>query len=134
MSDYIVRVNFDDSTYDYDLPYVFSISDPIEGMKATVIRGTRGDGSLVIPGGKSSQEIVIKGRLLADDYKALTALISTMRTSITTNPATLTLKHYDGGWVNDWSYTVRRITEISFPESMRTEVQEYTARFLVLSY
>jgi len=134
MSDYTVVVNFSDGTYSYDFPLVYSIDDPQEGMKATIIRGTRGDGSLVIPGGKKSQEIQIRGRLLADDYKALTALISTMRTSVTTDVATLTLKHNDSGWVTDWSRTVFRNSEIEFAESMRTGVQEYEVRFLVLSY
>jgi len=132
--DYTVVVNFDDSTYDYDLPYVYSIADPQPRLKDTVIRGTRGDGSIRIKGGKRSQEIVIKGKLVADDYKALTALISTMRTSITTDTATLSLKHYDSGWTTDWSLTVFRNSEIIFPESMRTGVQEYEVRFLVLSY
>ena len=116
------------------LDNVYHISDPKEGIKATVINGTRGDGSVIIPGGKRSQEIVIRGRLFEDDYKALTSAINTMKTSITTDVATLTLKHYDGGWQTDWSYTVRRISEISFPESFRTSAQEYEVRFLVLSY
>jgi len=132
--DYTVVINFNDGTYNYDLPYVFSISDPKEGMKATIIEGTRGNGSIVIPGGKKSQEIVIKGKLVADDYKALTALMNTMRTSVTNDSATLTLKHNDSGWITDWSYTVRRINEITFPESFRIGSQEYEIRFLVLSY
>jgi len=132
--DYTVVVNFDDGTYDYDLPYVYSISDPQPRLKDTIIQGTRGDGSIRIKGGKRSQEIVIKGKLVADDYKALTALISTMRTSVTTDVATLTLKHNDSGWVTDWSRTVFRNSEIEFAESMRTGVQEYEVRFLVLSY
>lgn len=134
MDGYEVKITFNDGSGDYDFPYVYSIDDSQEGMKATVINGTRGDGSIVIPGGKRSQEIIIKGRLLADDYKALTALISTMRTSITTDTATLTLKHNDSGWVTDWSRTVRRITEITFPESMRTGSQEYEVRFLQIAY
>ena len=134
MSEYIVKVNFNDSVYDYDFPLVYSINDPQPKLKDTIIRGTRGDGSIRIKGGKQSQTIVVKGRLLADDYKALTALISTMRTSITTDAATLTLKHYDGGWVTDWAMTVFRNSEIIFEESMRTSVQNYEVRFLVLSY
>jgi hypothetical protein len=134
MDGYEVKINFDDGDYSYDFPYVYSLDDPQEGMKATVISGIRGSGSIVIPGGKKSQEIVVKGRLLADDYKALTTLMNTMRTSVTTNVATLTLKHNDSGWITDWSRTVRRITEISFPESMRTGVQEYEVRFLQISY
>ena len=132
--DYTVVVNFDDSTYDYDLPYVYSIADPQPRLKDTVIRGTRGDGSIRIKGGKRSQEIVIKGKLVADDYKALTALISTMRTSVTTDVATLSLKHYDSGWVTDWSYSVKRISKVVFKEGLRIDSQDYNVNFIVLAY
>lgn len=134
MDGYEVKINFNDTVYNYDFPLVYHISDPQPRLKDTIISGIRGDGSIRIKGGKRSQEIVVKGRLLADDYKALTALINTMRTSVTTNVATLTLKHYDGGWVNDWSLTVFRNSEIIFEESMRTDYQNYEIRFLVLSY
>lgn len=134
--DYTVVVNFNDGTNDYDLPYVFQISDPKEGMKATVIHGTRGDGAIVIPGGKRSQEITIRGKLFdSDGYKDLTTKMNEMRTKVTTDIATLTLKHKEGvSFVTDWSYTVRRLTEIRFPESMRIGAQEYEIRFLVLAY
>lgn len=135
MASYTVKINFNDGTYDYDLPLVFHLSDPQQGMKATVIKGTRGDGSIVIPGGKRSHEITVRGRLMDEDgYKDITDLMNEMRTKVTTNVATLTLKHYDGGWVTDWSYTVRRIEEIRFPESLRTDSQEYEIIFYVIAY
>ncbi len=134
--DYTVVINFNDGTNDYDLPYVFHVSDPSEGMKATVIRGTRGDGSIVIPGGKKSQEIRVRGKLFDQDgYHDLIDLIDEMKEKVTTDQATLTLKHKVGvSWQTDWSYTVRRIEEIRFPESMRIGVQEYEIVFLVLAY
>ncbi len=138
-NDYTVKITFlEDSTgsVDYDLPYVFHITDPKEGMKATVIKGTRGDGSIVIEGGKKSQEIIVKGKLFDNDgYKDLTTLMTEMRTKLTTGVATLTMKHLEGvSYVTDWAYTVRRIEEIRFPKSMRTESQDYEVRFLVLAY
>jgi len=136
MASFTVVVNFNDGINNYDLPHVFQVSDPKEGMKATVIEGTRGDGVIVIPGGKKSQEIGISGRLIDNDgYADLTTLITEMKTKVTTNQATLTLKHWTGSaWQNDWAYTVRRIDEIEFPESLRTWEQEYSVRFLVISY
>ena len=136
--DYTVRLTFlssESGSVEYTFPTVFSVSDPKEGMKATVIHGTRGDGAIVIPGGKKSQEIRIKGKLFdADGYKDLTALMNDMRSKITTDLATLTMKHNDGGWVTDWTYSVRRIDEITFPTSMRIGMQEYEISFLVLTY
>lgn len=137
--DYTVKITFlEDSTgaVEYDLPLVFHVSDPKEGMKATVIRGVRGDGSLIIPGGKKSQEIIVRGKLFdADGYKDLTTLMNEMKTKLTTEVATLTMKHLEGvSYVNDWSYTVRRIEEIRFPKSFRTESQDYEVSFLVFAY
>jgi len=120
---------------EYIFPHVFSVSDPKEGMKATVIEGTRGDGVIVIPGGKKSQEIIIRGRLIDNDgYADLTSLMTTMRNMVSTNQATLTMEHYTTTWVPDWVYTVRRIDEIVFPESLRIWEQEYEVRFLVVAY
>jgi len=139
--DYTVKIVFtkdQSGATEYQLPYVFHVSDPKEGMKATVIKGTRGDGSIIIPGGKKSQEIRVKGKLVdADGYKDLSSLIDTMKTNLTTDVGTLTMKYYDtdtSSWINNWSYTVRRIEEIDFPKSYRTGSQEYSVNFLVLSY
>jgi hypothetical protein len=135
MVNYTVKLNFNDGTNNYDLPLVYSISDPQQGMKATVIPGTRGDGSVVIPGGKKSQLITVKGYLVNHNgYAALTTDIAEMRTKVTTNVATLTLKHFDSGWVTDWAYQIRRIDEIKFSESLRFDAQEYEISFIVTSY
>jgi len=137
MSSYIVRCVFNPGItgLEYIFPHIFSISDPSPGMKSTIIEGTRGDGCIVIPSGKKSIEIEIKGRLIDNDgYADLTALMTTMRSMVTTAQAILTLEHFNGTWVQDWSYLVRRIDEIEFPENLRTWDQEYNCRFLVISY
>lgn len=131
-----VRLRFNDGTNNYTLPHIFQVTDPKEGMKATVIAGNRSDGSIVIPGGKRSQLIEVRGNLFdSSGYIALTTLINEMRTKVSTAVATLTLEHYNGAtWVTDWSYTVRRIDEINFAESLRLDAQEYSISFLVLAY
>ena len=136
MASYIVQCVFNDGSGDYILPHIFHVSDPNPGMKATVIEGNRASGSLVIPGGQKSIEIIITGRLIDNDgYADLTTLINDMKSKVTTNQATLTLKHWTGStWQNDWQYTVRRINEIDFPESLRTWDQEYSITFLVIAY
>jgi len=136
MASFVVVLNFNDGTNNYDLPHIFNLSDPKEGIKATIISGTRGDGSIVIPGGKKSQEIIVRGNLFdSDGYEDLTDAITDLKSKITNNPATLTLKHWTGStWENDWSYSVRRLNEINFPESLRLDVQEYEVSFLVIGY
>lgn len=137
--DYIVRITFEEQATGavaYVLPYVFHINDPKEGMKAVVIPGNRGAGSIVIPGGQKSQEIVVRGNLIDEDgYKDLTTRINELKASLTTNLATLTMEHKEGAiWITDWTYSVRRITEIEFSESLRVGKQEYEATFLVVAY
>ena len=138
MPSYQVVLNFNDGTNNYDFPHVYSLSDPIPGMKAVIIEGKRGDGSICIPAGLKSVEIEVKGRIFeTDGYADIMTAIGTMRTDVTTNVATLTLKHYDideSEWVTDWAYQVRRISEINFEESLRTDLQSYSMRFLVLAY
>jgi len=121
---------------EYTFPYLQELDDEQEGMKATVIKGKRGDGSIVIPGGKESQVITATGYLIANGYEDLTSLMATMRQNVTTNIGILTLKHREGAgaWSTDWSYTVRRISPINFAQSMRLDIQEYSVKFLVLSY
>jgi len=134
MSGIRTRLIFDDGS-SYTFPYVFHIDDPKEGMKSRIIDGNRGDGSIVIPGNKESQDITIEGRFVEDGYENITSQITSMRNSISTNQASLKLQHYNGSsWETDWEYTVRRKEEIEFPESLRTAEQKYKVLFKVLSY
>lgn len=136
MSTVQVRIRFVSGAINYILPHVYSISDPIPGMKSTIIGGNRASGSIVIPGGKKSIEIIIQGRLWDNDgYTDITTLMNTMRTNLTTDVGTLYLEHWNGAtWTVDWSYLVRRIDSIEFPESLRITDQEYSVNFLVLSF
>ena len=130
-----VKLNFNDGTYSYDFPLVQYVEDPIPGTKDVVIQGNRADGCIVIPSGQKSIEIRIEGILF--DSTGYAGLTASMRTNITTKPATLTLSHFSGGsWSTDWAYAVRRINEIEFPKSedRRTQSQNYSLTFLVISY
>ena len=66
--------------------------------------------------------------------------INTLKASITTLPAILTMSHWDdnitagGDWIVDWAYSVVRINEIKFTDSMRTESQNFSVTFLVTAY
>lgn len=132
-----VRLLFNDGSGNIVLPLIVSISDPEAGAKDTIIEGKRADGSLVIPGGKKSALISIKGYLVNHaGYAALTSDMSSFRTSISNSLATLTLQHFASAiWNTDWAYTVKRQGEIRFgPENLRTDFQEYTIDFLIVSF
>ncbi|KKL63188.1 hypothetical protein LCGC14_2177580 [marine sediment metagenome] len=140
MTSRTVRITFTEDTSGssaYVLPLLQKILDPQEGIKANVIDGTRADGSIIIPGGKKSQKIEIEGILYDDgyDFVSISIAMATMRTSLTAETGTLTLEWLDGAsWTTIWSYTVRRIGEIIFPSSMRTDMQAYKVEYIVLSY
>ena len=137
MADYTVQFIFNDGSGEVILPLVYQISDPKEAIKATIIEGTRGDGSIVIPAGKKSQTITIKGYLVNHSgYESLITDKLDLQDDITTNVATLTVQHWSGSvWQTDYSYTVRRLSEITFnTDSLRTDYLEYTIEFFVLSY
>jgi len=140
MSSYTVRVTFlkDGSGYTpYTLPLIQDIEDPEPSMKETEIDGTRGDGTIVIPGGKKSQTIKINGLLYDDDYDfvSISTAMAAMRTALTTDTGTLTLEYYaSGAWHTVWTFTVRRLSEINFPPSLRVDSQKYEVSFKVLTY
>lgn len=131
-----VRVYFTDGSSTYTFPYVQSVSDPKEGIKSTVIPGTRSDGSIVIPGGKKSQNIIIRGLIVYNQgYISIMSEKNQMQTNVTTNPATLSMQHWNGSsWIPDWTYSVIRTEEITFEDSLRFVDLPYSATFLVLSY
>jgi hypothetical protein len=132
-----VRLIFNEGeANEYIFPLAQAVSDSIPAEKSVVIEGNRADGSIVIPGGKKSVEITIKGIIFDENgYEAIVTKMNEMRSNIDTNVGILSMQHYDGGdWIDDWSYTVKRIGQIDFSDSFRVVDQEYTVRFLILAY
>lgn len=136
MSNIQVKINFNDGTNSYDFPLVQTCPDPIEGSKAVVHEGNRSDGVITIPGGKKSQEIIVRGIIVDEDgFVNIQTKIVEMKTKVTTNIATLTKKYWNGStWVNVWQYVIRRIEAIQFDESFQTNDQPYMVRFLIVSF
>ena len=134
MSTVQVRVKFTSGVYEYIFPHAQAIRDPEAGGKDVIIDGNRADGCIVIPGGKKSIEIMVSGKIIGNDYNDITTEMDSMRTNVVRDIGTLALQHYDSGWQDDWSYSVKRIEPIEFEESLRFNYQDYTVRFLVISY
>ena len=132
-----VRIYFTDGINTFTFPLVQAATAPEAGTKDVVIEGIRADGSIVIPGGKKSAEIIIKGIIVHnnDGYTQIIQDTNAMRTYVTNNIATLSQQHWNGStWINDWSYTVKRIGDIDFSDSLEYLEQQYTVRFLILSF
>ena len=142
MANYTVRVVYNkDLASEYVFPLVQGITEPKAGTKDTIINGRRADGAIVIPGGKQSQELVIKGKIWSDTgYADLMTKLNTMKSGIGSDVATITKEYWNpdasggGAWETTWAYTVKRIEPIVFPDSMQTDIQDYTITFLIISY
>ena len=143
MSNYSVRIVYNKgvSGSEYIFPLVQSITEPKEGTKDTVIHGTRGDGCIIISGGKKSQEITIKGKLWSETgYADLMTKMNEMKLMVDSDVATITKEFWNplltggGDWDTTWSYTVKRIEPITFADSFQVDTQDYTAIFYIVAY
>ena len=142
MANYTVRVVYNKGlASEYIFPLVQGITEPKAGNKDTVINGRRADGAIVIPGGLQSQELVIKGKLWSDTgYADLMTKLNAMKAGIGSSVVTITKEYWNpdasggGAWETTWAYTVKRIEPIVFPDSMQTDIQDYTVTFLIIAY
>lgn len=142
MSSFTVRIVYNKGQSDqYIFPLVQAVTEPKEGSKSVIIKGNRGDGSIVIAGGKESQEITIKGKLIDEDgYVDLMTKLNLMKSKIGTGVATITKEYWDsslsggGDWATTWVYTVRRTEPITFEDSLQTDLINYIATFLIVAY
>jgi hypothetical protein len=105
---------------------VQSINAPQTVNKSNVVEGIRGQGCIVIPGSTASWDLEIKGILLAADYSSLDALIASLESSVAM--FTNYVLKFDKTISTTYSYNVQRIEPIQYPESLRTNYQEYTVR------
>ena len=107
----------------YQFPAVQETNIPHTTVKNTVIEGMRGIGCIVISGAEGSWDLRIRGYMLAADYPALTAMIDTLESAVATDtPYVLVFEKTNS---SSYSYNVKRIEPIEYPESLRTDYQEY---------
>jgi len=124
------------------LPHIQGVDDAEPGIKNIEIEGTRGDGSLIIPGGRESQDIIIDGIILASDsslpdgtaysnpngtnYEKIMEQIDWLRINVPTTETHLYVEKTSSTYDD---YVVRRIGKIIFPKNLRRNIQEYTITF-----
>ncbi len=108
----------------YTFPVVqFSNAPHGADSKAVVITGVRGKGAIIIDGGATAWDIIIRGVLSADDYEALVVVMDAMNSAVVLQTAyklriDKTISTY-------YEYNVKRITRINYPENLRTSFQNY---------
>jgi hypothetical protein len=119
----------DGVTLVYTFEAVQYTNAPQDNIRKTVISSPRGQGCIVIQGSTAEWDLIIRGVLLAADYEALVVKMDALVTAIPLG-TNFVLK-LDKTISTSYSYNVMRIESIAFPESLRTNHQEYTITFKV---
>jgi hypothetical protein len=106
---------------------------PQSSIRHIPIEGVRGKGRLIIPAGTETWDLEIEGVLYIDaaveDYQDLTAKIDEMENNIALNTAYYL--RIDKTPSTYYEYKVKRVEPIEYHESLRTDSQRYTVRFIV---
>jgi hypothetical protein len=122
----------DGTTLKYTFPVVISANYPYTNKTIIEHNNIRGKGSIIVNGGETSWDLILKGVLFANNYDALMALVDTLETSIEVNiPYVIKITKSQGS-ATTWSYNVKRITSIAYQEdNIRTNYLEYTVTLRV---
>lgn len=120
------------------LIYTFEyIQSPIEGWPSDApsnieITNLRSQGSINIPGGNKSFDIILHGILIAEDYTALTTKIFSLRDTIVANTNYVLKLPKSNSTTNN--INVKRLLPIVFEESNRVTMQKYSIIFRANSW
>lgn len=107
----------DGLTLQYTFLVVQSTNMPQSVKKNALIEAKRGNGAIVIPGSDSSWEIVIHSILAGADYEAIDTKIAALETAIVLH--TPYVIKFDKTATTTYSYNVKRILPIEYPDSLR---------------
>lgn len=122
----------DGVTLVYTFPAVFFTNAPQTTNKKTIVEGIRGQGCIVIPGSTGSWDLELRGVLTAANYEALTTLIDSLESTVVM--FTNYVLKFDKTISTTYSYNVKKIEPIEYPESLRTNYQEYVIKFKTNSW
>jgi len=116
----------------YTFPAVQFTNAPKIINKKTVIEGIRGQGCIIIPGSDSSWDLEIRGVLMADNYEDLVDLIDALESAVVMFIEYVLEIEKDSS--TEYSYNVKRIEPIEYPESLRNNYQEYSIKLKANSW
>jgi len=120
----------------YTFPLVQEANYPQTPRKSVVVEGQRGKGAVVIDGGEASWEMTIRGLIMIDTadegYEEIIVDIDALESAVAVNtPYILKISKTDS---TNYEYRVKRIEAIEYPQSLRTDSQEYIVKLLVNSW
>ena len=139
MSDFVPKFKLYDYSglvLEYTFPLVQVTNAPQSHKRSVVIEGVRGKGCLIIDAGEDSWDLTIEGKLMIDGategYEELTAKIDDLESKVQLHtPYILRIDKTESTY---YEYHVTRIEPIEYPESFRTDIQDYSVTFRVNSW
>lgn len=117
----------DGTTLKYTFLAVQSTNAPQSINRNSVVEGIRGKGCIVIPGSEASWDLYITGILLDNNYENLTGKIDALEAAVVLH--TPYILKIDKTLSTSYSYHVKRISAIEYPDNLRTNNQEYKIVF-----
>jgi len=107
----------------YTFPIVFNANYPHVSKDMIEHKAQRAKGSIIIDGGTESWDLILQGVFIATSYTGLITLVDAMETAVVIGTRYV-LKIGKSAGVY-YSYNVKRIKEIEYTESGRTNFIEY---------
>ena len=117
----------------YTFPIVFQANYPHTEKEIIEHKNIRANGSVIVEGGNSPWDLTLRGVLSGSDYDTLMTLVNALESAVVINTPYVLKIVSTGG--TTYSYNVKRITPITYPEdNLRTDLLEYTITLRVLSW
>lgn len=116
-------------TFEYIIP---GINWPFDNPSSVEYTNPRASGSIIIPEGNRSYDIVLRGVLVSDNYTNLTTKIFALKDAIVANTRYVLI--IDKSSTTHDTIKVMRRVPIEFDESLRTNIQRYTVILNALSW
>lgn len=120
----------------YTFPVVQYTNLPVSNGRYIEIEGQRGIGSIILDGGQSPFDIIINGFFMiqsaSEGYTDIVEDIANIESTIVLN--TPYYLRVDKTISTYWEYKVKRILPIEYPESLRTDYQEYKVTLRALCW
>ncbi len=112
----------DGITLVYTVPVLQYINIPQSIKKNYLVESIRGVGGIVIPGSDSTWDLVARFFIMDEDYEQIAAKIEALEDAIILH--TPYVAKFEKSPEESYSYNVKRIEPIGYPESLRVNEQE----------
>jgi hypothetical protein len=121
------------STLVYEFEHVQNITNWLTENPTNIeITNLRSQGSINIPGGQKSVDLVLQGILIASDYDSLTTKIFSLQSTVVAN-TNYVLKLDKSPSTTD-NINVKRVIGITFEDSQRLTMIKYHITFKTLAW